>query len=165
MVEIVFDMLSLCALVSAVFAVYSKETINSALGFMITLLSLAGIFALLSASFLFLIQIIVYVGAILTLILLVIMFLNLKEENLPKEPNKKRYFIVSLLFILPIDFVFIKAVSALDRGDFGVVKEGFGSLKEVGTVLYNDWILPFELVSILLIVSLVGAIVFAKRRI
>ncbi len=165
MVDAIFILLCIASIASSMFAVYAKEPINSAFGFLITILSLAGLFALLSASFLFLIQIIVYAGAVLTLILLIIMFLNIKEENLPKEPHKLKYMVLCTVFIIPIDFMVLKAISTLPKGDFTVLSDGFGSLKRLGEVLYGGWVLPFELISILLIVSLVGAIVFAKRKI
>jgi len=163
--EIIFVILGFSAIISAFFAVYAKEPINNAFSFLLCVLSLAGLFALLQASFLFLIQIIVYGGAVITLILMVIMFLNIKEENLPKEPKKLKYFLLGAIFLLPIDALILKAVSTLPKGDFSIWRGDFGSLKILGLELYGKWIFPFEMVSILLIVSLVGAIVFAKRRI
>jgi len=165
MIEAIFLILSFFAVVSAVVMIYVKEPMSSALSFIVTLLSLAGLFALFSASFLFLVQIIVYAGAIITLILLIIMFLNIDEDSLPKEPYKARYMIVSAVFVVPIDVAILKAVSSLPKKDMSILNDGFGSVKELGLVLYHNWLLPFELISILLIVSLIGAIVFAKRKI
>jgi NADH-quinone oxidoreductase subunit J len=75
--EVIFVILSFFAIASALVMIYAKEPMTSALSFMVTLLSLAGLFALFSASFLFLVQIIVYAGAIITLVLLIIMFLKI----------------------------------------------------------------------------------------
>ncbi len=163
--EIVFYILSFFALFSATVMIYVKEPMTSALSFIVTLLCLAGLFALFSATFLFLVQIIVYAGAIITLILLIIMFLNIQEENLPKEPKKLRNIIISAVVIIPIDIALLKALRTMPERGIPLLDDGFGSVKSLGMVLYKDWLLPFELISILLIVSLIGAIVFAKRKI
>ncbi len=65
-----------------------KNSMYSALGLLVSILAVAGLFALLNATFLFMVQLIVYAGAIMTLILFILMFLNIKDENLPKEPKK-----------------------------------------------------------------------------
>ncbi len=163
--EIIFFILSFFALFSAVVMIYAKEPMTSALSFIVTLLSLAGLFALFSASFLFLVQIIVYAGAIITLMLLIIMFLNIQEENLPKEPKKLKNMIISAIVVIPVDIAVLKALSTLPQKSMSLVDKGFGGVKALGIVLYHDWLLPFELISILLIVSLIGAIIFAKRKI
>jgi NADH-quinone oxidoreductase subunit J len=163
--EVIFIILSFFAIASALSMIYAKEPMTSALSFIVTLLALAGLFALFSASFLFLVQIIVYAGAIITLMLLIIMFLNIKEDSLPKEPYKLRNMFISALFILPVDVAVIKAVLTLPKKDMSVLADGFGGVKALGMILYKEWLLPFELISILLIVSLIGAIVFAKRKI
>lgn len=163
--EVIFYILSVFAIFSAGTMIYAREPMTSALSFIVTLLSLAGLFALFSASFLFLVQIIVYAGAIITLILLIIMFLNIQEENLPKEPNKLKNIIISTIFVVPVDVALLKALHTLPNKSLPVIDKGFGDVKALGMVLYKDWLLPFELISILLIVSLIGAIIFAKRKI
>ncbi len=165
MIDVIFVILSAFAILSAFFMIYAKEPMNSAFSFIVTLLSLAGLFALLSASFIFLVQIIVYAGAIITLILLIIMFLNIKEENLPKEPHKLKYILISIVFIIPMDIALLKAIATLPKANMGLLNDNFGSVKALGMLLYKNWLFPFELVSILLIISLIGAIVFAKRKI
>ncbi len=162
--DTIFILLSISAVLSALYMVWVREPIVSALSFIVTLLSLAGIFALLSASFIFLVQIIVYAGAIITLLLLIIMFLNIDDESLPKEPKKLLYMMISAIFVIPIDMAILKALKTLPDKDMSIIS-GFGSIKALGMDLFNGWLLPFELVSILLIVSLIGAIVFAKRKI
>ncbi len=165
MMDFIFVLLGFFAIVSAFFAIYSKESINNTFSFLVTVLSIAGLFAMLQAPFLFLIQIIVYAGAVITLILIIVMFLNIKEENLPKEPKKLNFLLLGALLVAPVDIFILKAVSTLPAGDLSVSKGDFVSLKVLGLELYDKWVFPFEMVSILLIVSLVGAIVFAKRRI
>ncbi len=165
MIDVIFVILSLSAISSAFFMIYAKEPMNSAFSFIVTLLSLAGLFALLSASFVFLVQIIVYAGAIITLVLLIIMFLNIKEESLPKEPHKLKYILISIVFIIPIDIALLKAIATLPKANMALLNNNFGTVKALGMLLYKNWLFPFELISVLLIVSLIGAIVFAKRKI
>ncbi|PHR55158.1 MAG: NADH-quinone oxidoreductase subunit J [Arcobacter sp.] len=142
--------------------IYFKQPINSALSFIITLLSIAGLFALLGGSFLFLVQIIIYAGAVVTLILFIIMFLNIKEEHLPHEPYKARWILFMSLLISPFTAILISAVNSMKFSPLHL--ENFGSIKDVGMALFTQWVLPFEMVSILLLIALIGVVVLAKRE-
>lgn len=164
MADIVFIALSAFAIAGAVAMLINKSPIYSALGLLITMLSIGGLFALLSASFLFMVQIIVYAGAIMTLILFILMFLNIKEEDLPKEPKKYSLIGLGVLLVLPLNILVLKAVANLPEKDLNIVEGNFGDIKPVGIALYNNWLVSFELISILLLVALVGSIVLAKRR-
>ncbi|WP_419777028.1 NADH-quinone oxidoreductase subunit J family protein [Malaciobacter marinus] len=164
MTDIVFVALSIFAIAGAIVMILSKSPIYSALGLLITMLSIGGLFALLSASFLFMVQIIVYAGAIMTLILFILMFLNIKEEDLPKEPKKYSLIALGILLVLPLNILVLKAVSNLPEKDLNIVDGNFGDIKPVGMALYNNWLVSFELISILLLVALVGSIVLAKKR-
>ncbi|AXH10617.1 NADH:quinone oxidoreductase I, membrane subunit J [Malaciobacter halophilus] len=164
MADIVFVALSAFAIAGAVAMLINKSPIYSALGLLITMLSIGGLFALLSASFLFMVQIIVYAGAIMTLILFILMFLNIKEEDLPKEPKKYSLIGLGVLLVLPLNILVLKAVANLPEKDLNIVEGNFGDIKPVGMALYNNWLVSFELISILLLVALVGSIVLAKRR-
>ena len=88
MADILFIALAFFAITGAIAMLVYKSPMFSALGLLITMLSVAGMFALLNATLLFMVQIIVYAGAIMALILFILMFLNIKEEDLPKEPKK-----------------------------------------------------------------------------
>lgn len=160
--NIIFFTLSLTALGSAFAMIYFRQPINSALSFIVTLLSIAGLFALLGGSFLFLVQIIIYAGAVVTLILFIIMFLNIKEENLPHEPYKGRWILFMSLLISPFTAVLISSINSME---FSILHlKDFGSIKDVGMELFNHWVLPFEMVSILLLIALIGVIVLAKKE-
>ncbi|PPK61627.1 NADH dehydrogenase subunit J [Malaciobacter marinus] len=164
MADIVFVALSIFAIAGAIAMLVNKSPIYSALGLLITMLSIGGLFALLSASFLFMVQIIVYAGAIMTLILFILMFLNIKEEDLPKEPKKYSLIGLGVLLVLPLNILVLKAVSNLPEKDLNIVEGNFGDIKPVGLALYNNWLIAFELISVLLLVALVGSIVLAKKR-
>ena len=164
MADIVFIALSFLAISGAIAMLVYKNPMFSALGVLITMLSIAGMFALLQATFLFLVQIIVYAGAIMTLILFILMFLNIKEENLPEEPNKFRNIIFGSIIMLPLNILILKAVSKLPQKDLSLSNTNFGDIKPLGLELYNNWIIAFELISILLLIALIGSVVLAKKR-
>lgn len=160
--SIVFIILAGFALVSAGIMIYAKEPVNSALSFIVTLLSIAGLFALLGGGFLFLVQIIIYAGAVITLIVFIIMFLNVKEENLPHEPHKKWWIIAMSLLIAPFTFILISTVHTMEFSALKVTD--FGSIKNIGMELFSKWVLPFEMISILLLIALIGVVVLAQKE-
>ena len=164
MADILFIALAFFAITGAIAMLVYKSPMFSALGLLITMLSVAGMFALLNATFLFLVQIIVYAGAIMTLILFILMFLNIKEEDLPKEPNKFKLIALGAAIMIPLNVLILKAVSKLPEKDLTISSSDFGQIKPIGLELYNNWIIAFELISILLLIALVGSVVLAKKR-
>lgn len=164
MVDLLFIALSFLAISGAVAMIVYANPMYSALGVLISMLSVAGIFALLNATFLFMVQIIVYAGAIMTLILFILMFLNIREEDLPHEPNKFKFIALGAIVMVPLNVLILKAVSKLPAKDMLITNSTFGDLKPLGMQLYTNWIVAFELVSILLLVALIGAVVLAKKR-
>ena len=164
MADLIFIALAFLAIGGAIAMVVYANPMYSALGLLITMLSVAGMFALLNATFLFLVQIIVYAGAIMTLILFILMFLNIKEEDLPKEPNKYKFIILGAFVMIPLNILILKAVSKLPAKDLSISNTDFGNIKPLGLELYNNWIIAFELISILLLIALIGSVVLAKRR-
>jgi len=164
MIDVLFLGLSFLSIAGAIAMIIYKDPMYSALGVLISMLSVAGIFALLNASFLFMVQIIVYAGAIMTLILFILMFLNIKEENLPSEPNKFKLIALGAVIMIPLNVLILKAVSKLPAKDLLLTNTDFGDIGPVGIQLYSDWLVAFELISILLLVALIGSIVLAKKR-
>ena len=162
MSDLLFFILALLAIAGAVGMISLMQPMFSAISFVVTLLALAGIYALLGSSFLFAIQIIIYAGAIISLILFIIMFLNIAPENLPEEPSKNKFLLASSIMILPFAYLLISMLEFLPPAK--ELPEGFGELKSVGFTLFNDYLLPFEAISILLLISLVGAIVLAQKE-
>ena len=164
MTDIIFIALAFLAISGAVAMIVYANPMYSALGVLISMLSVAGMFALLNATFLFLVQIIVYAGAIMTLILFILMFLNIKEEDLPKEPKKFKLIALGGVIMIPLNILILKAVSKLPAKDFSISSSDFGDIKPIGMQLYNNWLIAFELISILLLVALIGSVVLAKKR-
>ncbi len=155
---------ALLAVLGALGLILFKHPMNGAMSFVVTLISLAGLYALLSAKLIFAIQLIVYAGAIMSLILFIIMFLNIQEKDLPLDPNRWFYLAGGIVVVAPIAGLLIKISRSLPATEVTVFEDGFGSVKEVGQLLFTQWLLPFEIVSILLLVALVGAVVLAGKR-
>ncbi len=138
----------------------NKQTLFSAFGFLVAMIGLAGMFALLDSRFLTLAQIMVSVGAVVVLSMLTILTINAREENLPHEPNKYKWILVSSLLVLPITILIYKSTTALYQSFLPMQTV---SSKVVGKLLFSEWVLPFETVSILLLAAMVGAIVIARK--
>lgn len=164
MIDIMFVALAFFAISGAVAMLLYKSPIYAALGLLICVISIGGLFALLSASFMFMVQIIVYAGAIMTLLLFILMYLNIDEKDLPKEPNKNLLIGIGIAVMLPINALILDTIAKMPEADMSIIEEGFGGVKEIGLILYKDWLVPFELISILLLVALIGSVVLAKKR-
>ncbi len=164
MIDIMFVALAFFAITGAIAMLLYKSPIYAALGLLISVISMGGLFALLSASFMFMVQIIVYAGAIMTLLLFILMYLNIEDKDLPQEPKRNFLIGLGIAVMLPINALILDTIAKMPQGDMSIVEEGFGGVKEIGLILYKDWLIPFELISILLLVALIGSVVLAKKR-
>ena len=159
----IFGILALFMVGGAGAMVWNRQPLFGGFGFLLSMLALAGLFALLQNSFLFLAQIMVSVGAVMVLSLLVILAVNAKKEELPDEPHKLRWMGIAALLTLPFGLLMYRALTTV-HDHFLDVKAGYGSLKSMGEVLFTDWVLAFELVSVLLLAAMVAAIVIARKE-
>ena len=159
----IFGMLALFLVGGSVAMISFKETIYSAFSFLVAMLALAGMFALLGNSFLFLAQIMVSVGAVVVLTLMVILTINAQDENHPQEPYKFRWILFTTVLVTPIAVLIYKALVTLHL-HFEKTKEGYGSLKAMGETLFASWVLPFEAISVLLLAAMVGAIAIGRKE-
>lgn len=155
---------AILAVLGAVGLVLFRHPMNGAMSFVATLISLAGLYALLSAKLIFALQLIVYAGAIMSLIVFIIMFLNIQPGDLPQEETKWLYILGGIVVVSPIGYFLAKIVRSIPEHSTEIIGNNFGGVKEVGLLLFRDWLVPFEIVSILLLVSLVGAVILAGKR-
>lgn len=156
----IFSILAIFVLGGSLVMISSKQTLFSAFGFLVAMIGLAGVFALLDSRFLSIAQIMVSVGAVVVLSMLTILSVNSKEENLPKEPHKYKWMIFSSILVLPFTLLIYKSTSLLYTSFAG---NEVATSKVVGKLLFSNWVLPFEIVSILLLVGMLGAIVIARK--
>lgn len=153
------------AIVSALMVILNRNPIYSAVSLVITLFSLAGIFLLLEAYFLAVVQIIIYAGAIMVLFLFVIMLLNPGKEAKFLSPTNPRILIITLLSIAFIGMIFtLVSGTANYIGEAASSTGDLGTTRNIGLTLFTKYLLPFEIASLLLLVSLVGAVLMTKRN-
>ncbi len=162
MILSLFYFLSFLAILCALMVVISKNPVHSVLYLIITFFAIAGHYVLLNAQFLAAVHVIVYAGAIMVLFLYVIMMLNLNAEV---EPHKSKW----LKFAATISggVLMVVLVGALrNSADKLSAGEGepVGMIKSLGQSLYNDFMLPFEISSILFLVAMVGAVMLGKKE-
>jgi len=163
---VLFWVFALCTLLSAGLVVWSKNPINSAMGLVATFFFLAGIYVLLWAHTIAVLQILVYAGAIMVLFLFVIMLLNLAETG-PRSPITITRIIggaavAGLGVVLAIVLLRVPGTGAVMTAE----NQGtFGTIAQLGELIYTRYLFPFEAVSLLLLAAMVGAVVVAKSRI
>lgn len=162
MLEIsIFFALALFMAGGAIAMILNKQTVFSAFAFLVSMIGLAGIFALLDSRFLAIAQIMVSVGAVVVLSTLTILTVNAKDENLPDEKHKYLWVIFSTILISPFTYLLYKTLSQLPD-NFQKIQSI--DSKMVGKVLFTEWVLPFEIISILLLTAMLGAIIIAKQN-
>jgi len=163
MEAVIFALLALGAVVSAVVMVMSRRPVHCAVAFLGTLVGLAGLYLMLIAQFIAILQIIIYAGAILVLFLFVIMLLHAHSGEGAVE--KLRFqrplgLILALMLFFGVSLVFLGS----GLGEEAPPPEGMGTAEAVGTALFERFVLPFEVASIILLAGILGAVVLAKRR-
>ena len=160
--QILFWFLSALAIGSALMVVTRKNPVYSVLFLIITFFAISGHYILLNAQFLAIVNIIVYAGAIMVLFLFVLMLMNLNSET---EPQKNKYLVFSgaiaggslmVMIIAALNTpVKAKAIN-LSQGNIGIIDH-------LGKVLFRDYVVPFEISSVLFLSAMVGAIVLGKK--
>ncbi len=165
MEDTVFWVCAVVAGVSSLLVVTNRNPVYSAMALMICFLAFAVIFLNLGTTFLAVMHILVYTGAILVLFLFVIMLLNLKNEELGKEYNPGAKLVLALLCCTLFGVLIeVFGRSPLLKGDLPPAPAEFGTVDQVGMALFTKFALPFELVSILIIIAILGAVVLAKKK-
>jgi len=157
----IFFILAMFMVGGSLAMVTNKQTIFSAFGFLVAMLGLAGVFALLDSRFLALAQTMVSVGGIVVLSMLTILSINAKDEALPNEPNKFKWILLSSVLVAPFTFLLYKTLSQTYT-HFSQMQTT--TSKVIGELLFSNWVLAFEIVSILLLTSMLGAIVIARKK-
>ena len=164
---LIFYPLAFVSIVLALLVVFNKNAIGSAVCLIGMMLGLAGVFVLLQAHFLAILQVIVYAGAIMVLFMFVIMLLNLKDDDKGWKIRERNVWLTSGTGVLMIGvlYKFMDATTSSEFNNPAVVPENFGTVEVVGTALFTDFVLPFEVASILLLAAMVGAVVLAKSKV
>ncbi|MBA2248566.1 MAG: NADH-quinone oxidoreductase subunit J [Chitinophagaceae bacterium] len=162
--QILFWFLSLLAVGAAIGVIASRNPVYSVLWLIVVFFAISGHYILMNAQFLAIVNIIVYAGAIMVLFLFVIMLMNLNAEA---EPAKHLYLkMAGLISGLCLLIVFVAALSgsaeAKNVGQLG--GSNIGLIKNLGRALFNDYVIPFEISSVLFLSAIVGAVVIGKKE-
>lgn len=162
--EIIFYALSAFAVVSAIMVLVSKNPIHSVLWLILVFFAISGHYVLLNAQFLAIVNIIVYAGAIMVLFLFVIMLMNVKSDN---EPQKKMLIkfigVLSGGSLLTLLVALVKQTTQIQAKQV-LMKEGsIGLIHPLGQALFTDYVLPFEISSVLFLSAMVGAVIIGKK--
>lgn len=164
MITTLFYILSAFTLATAFLTIFSKNPIHSAIYLVLCFFSIAGHYLMFNAQFLAIVHIIVYSGAIMILMLFTIMLMNLNKEDERNKPLLSR--LAAVVSFCLVAFVllaaFIKAQPVIQ--EYKVSGQDFQSIKVLGQVLLNDYMVPFEFASILLLVSMIGAVLLSKKE-
>jgi NADH-quinone oxidoreductase subunit J len=161
---VLFFLFGALALVGALTVVFARNPVKSAMGLILTLLSLAVFYVVHLAHFVAAVQVIVYAGAVMTLFLFVIMLISVdRSEDLTEHLPGQR------LLLMILGLVTLGVVAAIVAGNgwtwvTGIaqtIEEPVGTVQQIGSGLFNEWLLPFEATGLLLIVAAVGAIALA----
>ena len=158
--DILFYVFSALALICGVMLLLSRNPVNSAMFLVLTIASLAGLFVLLEAFFLAAIQILVYAGAVMVLFLFVIMLLDLKVEE------RRRFKVFALaggvVAVGTLLAIFFKSLGTAQLSATAAPGFSAGTV-DLGRLLFSQYLLPFEIVSVLLLVAMVGVILLSKK--
>jgi NADH-quinone oxidoreductase subunit J len=161
--EILFWFLTALAILSALMVVFSKNPVHSVLWLIAVFFAISGHYILLNAQFLAIVNLIVYAGAIMVLFLFVIMLMNLNAET---EPQKNRW--LKMAGVIAGGSLMLVVIAALRetelKNQIAQVKDGdIGLIQNLGMVLFREYVLPFEISSVLFLSAMVGAVVIGKK--
>ncbi|MDG5768047.1 NADH-quinone oxidoreductase subunit J [Balneolales bacterium ANBcel1] len=160
-----FILFATLAVASAVGMILSRDTVNSALFLVLNLVSVAGIFLLLKAQFLAVIQVLVYGGAIMVLFLFVIMLLNLNSEENMLSRFSVKYAVAFFLGVIILSMLVYAIASATGTLPYiSPEMEQVGTVEALGDALYTTYMLPVLATAVLLTAAVVGAILLAQRK-
>ena len=140
---------------------FSRNPVTSAMFLVLTIVSMAGLFVLLHAFFLAAVQVLVYAGAVMVLFLFVIMLLDLREEEQRKV--KVTGAVLGVITVTAIYLVLLRAFGPLNANVNAAGPQLEGATHALGRVLFSDYVLPFEIVSVLLLVAMVGVVLLIKK--
>ncbi len=157
-------------IIGALIVIFARNPVHNAMGLVMTLVSLAIIYITLNATFVAMVQMLVYAGAVMTLFLFVIMMIGVDKKEQSTDSIKGQTFLVSGVFLILISLLAYVAVSSDFKWDLWFAPVEYdveGTPQLIAGVLFTEWIFPFEIISILLIVATAAAIALAydtKKR-
>ncbi len=157
---VLFVVTAIFAMAGALFTISSKRPLRAAIGLLVHIISLAGMFLTLNAQLLAVLQLLVYAGAVVVLFVFVIMLIGPAAEVGPIQGH-----LVSRTLSIALTIVVVLAISttvAYFEAPWGAVPDDFGTVEGLGMAIYKQALVPFEVISITLLVAIIGAIAIAR---
>ncbi|MGO4904834.1 NADH-quinone oxidoreductase subunit J family protein [Flavobacterium sp. W20_MBD1_R3] len=161
---IIFCVLAAITLATAFLTIFSKNPIHSAIYLVVCFFSIAGHYLLLNSQFLAIVHVIVYSGAIMILFLFTIMLMNLNEEKEVHKPRITRLGAIVSFCLICLILIAIFINSKPIVGEYVTTGEDYQSIKVLGKVLLNEYMVPFEFASVLLLVAMIGTVLLSKKE-
>lgn len=160
-----FYFFAILSIVGGILVVTHKNPVTSAISLVLTLFCSAVLFVLLHAHFVAAVQVLVYAGAIIVLFLFTVMFLNIREDSLGFDAVNipRKITALSILILVTGYFAWSMSTRAFTDSPEIIGDPSFGTVESVGKTMFIDYILPFELASILLVAAIVGVVILAKK--
>ena len=162
MEQFLFFFIALVAVVSSVYFVFAKNSLYAILSLIVTFFIIAALYVLFNAKFLGIVQIIVYAGAIMVLFLYVLMMLNLNAKDESKKHNLLKFTGIISAGIIFVGMIGAYKGVAMTNATTNVDSQ-IGLTKNLGKLLFNEYVLPFELASILILAGIVGSVLIGKK--
>ena len=159
--DLFFYVFAALTLLCGVLVLVSRNPVTSAMFLVLTIASMAGLFVLLHAFFLAAVQVLVYAGSVMVLFLFVIMLLHLKEEE--RRAIKLVSFVMGLATVGVVGAILVNTIFQSEVGK-GVQPNITGGTAQLGGLLFTQYLLPFEIVSVLLLVAMVGVVLLSKKE-
>lgn len=164
MEKLFFLIFAIIAIISAIAVISFRNPVHSAISLMVCFLQVAAIFILLRSPFLAVAQVFLYVGAVMVLFLFVIMMLDIRKAAIGRFVPGGLFWIIALLIALAYEMFAVISKSSFQARSIAAPRLD-GTVAEIGKALFREYLLPFEVVSVILLVALVGAIVMGKKEI
>lgn len=162
-VEVIFLLLSVIAVGSALLVVTARNMVHAALWLVVTLASIAGCFLVLAAEFVAWVQVLIYVGAVVVLLLFALM-LTKAPTGYQRDLNVRRTLPAALVALLVAGLLGTTVVAGFAGVEIDLDQAVVGSAEMTGATIFKMWVLPFEVLSVLLLAALVGAITLSRGR-
>lgn len=163
-IQYIWYFLTFLTLLSGIMTISVKNPVHSVLYLILTFFTLSAHYLLLNAQFLALVNIIVYAGAIMVLFLFVIMFLNLRQDDIEQKNLLTKVSATIIGGLLLVILVGVASKATMQANQSNEMNSQVGMIENLGKVLFKEYLLPFELVSVLFFVALVGAVMLGKRE-
>jgi NADH-quinone oxidoreductase subunit J len=162
-----FYIFALLTLGGAVLTITRRSAVHSAIWLIVSLLGVAGLYLLQHAEFLFAVQIVLYIGGIMVLFLFVIMLVNLDQAAKERQFNHQWWLALACLIVVGAEIYYFlnKGAGAFQLAPARTNPAGAGNVEMIADTMFRQYLVPFEVASILLLVAIVGSVIMAKKRI